>query len=127
MRACVRARAFFSECVRACVRFMLNFVRARVHACVRVENYCAQTLPACVCAKLCARSKIWTHLLVTRFLQQFRKSIAKSPNSCEIRASWYSVSILLRENRLKCHFGDLTDLQRVESKSKKGQYWFAIL
>ena len=32
-------------------------------------------------------------------------------------ASWYSIATLLRDNRLECRLGDLTDSRRVESKS----------
>ena len=55
VRACVRARAFFSERVRVYVLCLIVCVRA----CVREKNYCAQTVRACLRAcvqKLCVRA-----------------------------------------------------------------------
>ena len=57
------------------------------------------------------------HSPVKQISQQFRKSIARSPNSRGLRAGRYSIARLLRENRVGCRFGDLTDSRRVESKS----------
>ena len=57
------------------------------------------------------------HSLVKEILQQFQKSIARTPDCCDNVVTWYSIAILLRENRLECHFGNLTDSQQVESKS----------
>ena len=58
-----------------------------------------------------------SHSPVKQISQQFRKSIARTLDCCRMCTSWYSIARLLRENRLECRFGDLTDSRRVESKS----------
>ena len=58
-----------------------------------------------------------SHSPVKQISQQFRKSIARTPDCCDNVVTWYSIARLLRENRVGCRFGDLTDSRRVESKS----------
>ena len=57
------------------------------------------------------------HSIVKEISQQFRKSIARTPDCCDYVVRRYSIARLLRENRLGCRFSDLTDSRRVESKS----------
>ena len=56
-------------------------------------------------------------MLVKEISQQFQKSIARTPYCCHYVVRRYSIARLLRENRVGCCFGDLTDSRRVESKS----------
>ena len=58
-----------------------------------------------------------SHSPVKQISQQFRKSIARTPDCCDSVVTRYSIARLLRENRVGCRFGDLTDSRRVESKS----------
>ena len=58
-----------------------------------------------------------SHSPVKQISQQFRKSIARTPYCCGLCVRRYSIARLLRENRVGCRFGDLTDSRRVESKS----------
>ena len=58
-----------------------------------------------------------SHSPVKQISQQFQKSIARTPDCCYYVVRRYSIARLLRENRVGCRFGDLTDSRRVESKS----------
>ena len=57
------------------------------------------------------------HSPVKQISQQFRKSIARTPDCCGLRVRRYSIFDIADSRSRGCRLGDLTDSRRVESKS----------